>query len=103
LWRFATGTPMLSAMPRSGSNTEIIGIPFQAELARRRHVADERRRGDDHRAREIALAAEAHAVLPVAIERGDRALPLLEGVRTLTEARAAPRLADLAADGAEHV
>ena len=79
------------------------GIPCQPELVRRRHVADERRGGDDGRAGEIAFAAEAHAVLPVAVERRDRALPFLERVRPLAEARPAPRLADLAADRSEHL
>src|SRR2546425_4250945 len=39
-------------------NPELLGIPLQTELARRRHVADERRRGDDGRAREIPFAAQ---------------------------------------------
>src|SRR6185295_2305446 len=49
------------------------------------------------------LAAEAHAVLPVAIERGDRTLTLDERVWTLTEAGAAPRLTNLAANRSEDV
>src|ERR1700721_1080205 len=85
------------------SNTESIGIPRQSELARRRHVPDQRRGGDHRRAREVAFAAKAHAVLPVAIERGDRALPAFERVRSLTETGAAPRLTNLASDRPEHV
>src|SRR5579871_3329583 len=85
------------------SDAELIRVPFQAELARRRHVAYQRRGGDDGGAREISLAAEAHPILPVAVERRDRALPFLERVRALTETRSAPRLTNLAADRAEHV
>src|SRR5581483_1697165 len=101
--RRATGTPIVRATSRSDSDAELIGIPFQAELAQRRHVPGQRRRGDDRRTREVAVAAETHAVLPVAIERRDRALPFLQRIRPLTEARAAPRPPDLAADRAEHV
>src|SRR4051812_9466407 len=111
--RAATGTPMLSATTRSFSNAirpgppfldpELLGIPCQPELARRRHIPDQRRRGDHDRTGEVALAAEAHAVLPVAVERRDRALPLFERVGPLAETGAAPRLPDLSADRAEHL
>src|SRR5215510_10866895 len=101
--RRATGTPMLWAIARWDSDAELIRIPFETELARRGHVADERRGGDDGGAGEIAFAAEPHAILPVAIERRDRALPLDERVRSLTEARSAPRLANRAADRAEDI
>src|SRR4030095_10072278 len=60
-------------------------------------VADERRGGDDGGTGEIAFAAEPHAILPVAVERRDRALTLHERVRTLSEAGTAPRLANRAA------
>src|SRR5262249_55085068 len=83
------------------SDSESLGIPRQAQLRRRSHVADERRRRDHGRAREIALAADAHAVLPVSIEAGDRALARRERVGTLAEAGSAPGLADLAADRTE--
>src|SRR5215472_9723279 len=101
--RRATPTPIVRAMSRCDSDAELIRVPFEAELARRRHVAGERGRGDHRWRREIAFAAEAHAVLPVAIERRDRALTLLERVRSLTETRSTPRLTDLAADRTEHV
>src|SRR4026209_395672 len=52
----------------------LLRFPLQPELARRRPVADEGRRGDHGRARQVAFAAEAHAVLPVAVEGRDRAL-----------------------------
>src|SRR5258708_28160221 len=75
-------SPALDPMP--------LRLPLQGKLARRGHVAEQGRRGDDGPAREIALAALAHAVLPVAIERRDRALALLESVIALAEARSAP-------------
>src|SRR3954447_1203226 len=84
-------------------NAELLCIPRQPELARRRHVADQRRRGDDDRAREVALPAEPHAVLPVASEWRDRALPFFERIRSLAEARPAPGLPNLPSDRAEHV
>ena len=49
------------------------------------------------------LPRRPHPVLPVAIERRDRALPGPERVRTLAEARSAPRFADLPADRSEHL
>ena len=48
-------------------------IPDQPQLSRRRHVARERRCCDDGGTCEVAFAAEAHPVLPVAIEGRDRA------------------------------
>src|SRR5438445_6888983 len=71
-------------------DSKFLGAPLQAQLARRRHVAHERRRDHDCRAREIAFTAEAHPVLPVAVERRDRALAFRESVRTLAEAWTAP-------------
>src|ERR1700730_8983480 len=94
---------MVIAWPRTDSHPEQIGVPRQPELARRRHVTNQRGRGDDRRAREVAFAANAHPVLPVAIERGDRALPSPERIRTLTETGAAPRLPDLTPDRTQHV
>src|SRR3989475_2720355 len=85
------------------SDPKFFGIPLEPQLARWRHVADERRGSDDGGAREIAFAAQSHPILPVAIERGDRALTLLERVRALAEARPAPRLTDRAANGSKHV
>src|SRR6185295_5757563 len=49
------------------------------------------------------FAAEPHAVLPVAIERRDRSLALHERVRSLSEARPAPRLANRAAHRSKDV
>src|SRR6266852_2394073 len=97
MWRFATTTPMLSATACSfskaispqpsalRSHAELLCVPGEAQFARRRHVTNQRRRGDDDGAGEIAFAAEPHAVLPVAVERRDRALSLLERVGTLSE------------------
>src|SRR2546425_3547497 len=103
MWRFATGTPIVAATARCESDAELIRIPVDTKLAWRRHVANERRGGDDGRAGEIAFATESHAVLPVAIERRDRALTSRQGVGTLAEARPAPRLADGTADGSKDV
>src|SRR5881227_3637651 len=109
MWRRATGTPIVCAAARcasvvtSGSDTELFRVPFEAELARRRHVADDRRCGDDRGAGEIAFAADAHAILPVAVERRDRALAGVQRVGPLAEARAAPGLSDLAADRSKDV
>src|SRR5262252_704252 len=69
------------------SDAELFRIPLEAELVRRRHVTDDRGRGDDRGAREVAFAADAHAILPVAIERRDRALAGVQRVRPLAEAR----------------
>src|SRR6185295_11987999 len=88
-------------VPRSALHPELLGIPFQTELARRRHVADERRRCDDGRARQVPFAAQPHAVLPVAVERRDRALALLQCVGSLAETRTAPRLPNLPANRSE--
>src|SRR5262245_7648241 len=78
MWRRATGTPMDAAL-----DTKLIGIPLEAELAWRRHVADQRRCGDDRGTGEITFAAESHAVLPVAVERRNRALPFRERIGSL--------------------
>src|SRR5438552_11251232 len=82
---------------------EALRAPLDAELAWGRHVAEERGRRDDCGAREIAGTAHAHAVCPVAIERGDRALALLERIGSLTETGAAPGLANLGSGRAEDV
>src|SRR5262245_50798462 len=82
---------------------EGVRIPLQPQLARRRHVPDQGRGGDDRWAGQVTLAAEAHAVLPVAIERGDRTLTLDERIGTLTEAGPAPRLTNLAAGRSKDV
>src|SRR4051795_7843044 len=115
MWRLATATPTLRATACSLSNAisslssalrsdaELVGVPRQPELARRRHVANQRRRGDDDRAGEVAFAAEPHAVLPVAIERRDRALPFFERIRSLAEALPSPGLPDLPSDRAKHI
>src|SRR5262245_57967913 len=111
MWRRATGTPMLTATARwesavsesKVSDTEFLWVPFQAKLTRRGHVPDERRCGDHGGARQIAFAANAHAVLPVAVERGNRPLAGVQRVGTLTETGTAPRLANLAARGSKHV
>src|SRR5438445_11705276 len=99
MWRRAMGTPIESAARRcesvtitraSGSDAKFFRIPFQSELARRRHISDERGGRDDRRARKIAFAAQTHPVLPVSIERRDRALAFSECVGSLTEAGTAP-------------
>src|SRR5688500_15754585 len=71
-------------------NTKHLGLPRQPEFAGRSHVAEECGRGDDGGAGEVALAAESHAVLPVAIECRDRALSRRERVFALAEAGSAP-------------
>src|SRR6266851_612651 len=93
---------MLCATARCESDAELIGVPLQAQFARRRHVAENRRRGDDRGACKIAFAAKAHTVLPVSIERRDGALARVQRVGALAETRAAPRLTDLSANRAEH-
>src|SRR5438046_9460019 len=88
---------MGSVIVRSRSDAELAGIPGDAELVGRRHVADERRRRDDGGTGEVALAAEPHAVLPVAIERRDRALPRVQRIGTLAQAGSPRGLTDVAA------
>src|SRR5206468_2334961 len=88
--------------PGEQSNTEFVRIPFQSELGRRSHIPQQRGRGDDRGARQVTFASDAHSILPVAVERRDRALPLFERVRPLTETGPAPRLADAGANGPEH-
>src|SRR5262245_58202277 len=80
-----------------------IRIPFEAELSRRRHVADVRRCGDHRGTREIPFAAEAHTLLPVASERRDGALPLRQRVFALAEARSAPGLTNHRAGRSQHL
>src|SRR5262245_47439903 len=79
------------------------GPPLDAELAGRRHVPEHRGRRDDGRAREVAFAAETHAILPVAIERRNGALSAVKGVFSLAEAGTAPRLPDHRTHAAQHV
>src|SRR5437773_10371587 len=93
----------VSSVVETFSHAELIGIPFESELARRRHIPNERGGRHDGRTGEIAFAAEAHPILPVPIERRDRTLSFLKRVGTLTETRTAPRLSDLAANGSEHI
>src|SRR5262249_11779939 len=85
------------------SDRERLGLPHEPQLGRRAHVAEQRARRDDAGRGEIAFAADAHAVRPVAIEARDRALAGRERIGALAETRAAPALADLAARGAEHL
>src|SRR5215471_21197727 len=85
------------------SDAEAFRIPRKAQLARRSHIADERGGRYDRGAREVPFASEPHPVLPVPVERRNGALAWGQRVRPLAEARTAPRLADVAADGAEHV
>src|SRR5437763_14064298 len=105
MWRRATGTPIDAATfareAAVDSDTKFLGVPRQPELVGRRHVPDERRRRDDRGTCQEAFAADAHPVLPVAVERRDGALSFLQCVWTLAEARTAPRLANLAANRAK--
>src|ERR671930_2483886 len=96
--------PVRGSPPIRGdaSLDEPLGAPFEAEIRGRAHVAEKGRRRDDRRARQITEPADAHAVRPVPVERGDRGLALLEGVRPLPEAWPAPRLADDRSGVAEH-
>jgi hypothetical protein len=91
------GLRTLALVPFEPLDSVEIRIPFQPELRGWRHVAGERRSGHDGRAGEVTFAADAHAILPVAIERRDRALTRPERIWSLTEARTAPRLSNLAA------
>ena len=84
-----------------GLYAEALRVPFQAKRRRRRHEAQQRGRRDDGWTGEIPFAAKPHAILPVSIERRNRALTGAERVGSLTEARTAPRPADLTADGTE--
>src|SRR5438552_5264825 len=88
---------------RSVALDEALRAPLDAELARGRHVAEQGGRRDDRGAREVPEAADAHAVCPVAVEGGDRALAFPQGVGALTETRPAPGLPDLGAGSAEDV
>src|SRR5262245_11159578 len=69
----ACHAPAASAIPAHARGARILDaiqlrFPLEAELSRRRHVADECRRRHDRGTCEIAFAADAHAVLPVPIE-----------------------------------
>src|SRR6059036_2515503 len=77
-------------------------IPLDAKLRGGRHVPGQRRGCDDGRAGKVALAADAHPVLPIPIEGRDRALSLGERIGSLTEAGSAPGLPDLASGPAEY-
>src|SRR5262245_17971529 len=106
MWRWATGTPIVPATARCDSvgtsDSELIRIPGEAEFVGRRHVAQQRRRGDDGRTCEIAFAAETHAILPVPVERRNRPLTCGQRVRPLAKAGPAPRLTNLAAHGSKY-
>src|SRR4051794_23522426 len=106
--RLAAGTPMLCAISRCESidiplHPKLVRIPGQPQLARRRHVSNQGRRSHDDRAGQVAFSTESHSILPVAVERGDRALAFDERGRSLSKARTAPRLTNLASDRAKHV
>src|SRR5437773_12511534 len=88
---------------RSVALDEALRAPLDGELARGRHVAEQGGRRDDCGAREVPEAADAHAVCPVAVEGGDRALALPQGVGALTETRPAPGLSELGAGSPEDV
>ncbi len=62
----------ITAAPRNAASWTLdpvaLGLPAKLQGARRGHVAEQRRRRDDGGAREVPLAADAHAVLPVTVE-----------------------------------
>src|SRR5262252_5110465 len=89
-------------MTDPSSSPEGLGIPSEAELSRRSHVAGEGGGGHDGRAREIPFAADPHPVLPVPVEGSDRALAGGQRVRSLPETRSAPGTPDLSAGLAKH-
>src|SRR6476661_6945520 len=60
-----------------------LGVPFQAELGGRCHVTGERGRGYDGRAGEIAFPPDTHSVLPVPVERRNRAFAFRKRVGSL--------------------
>src|SRR4029450_4884955 len=78
-----------------------LSVPREPELAWRRHVADERGGRHDRGARQIALAAEAHAILPATSEGREGALRQRARVGAVAEARAGPGTLDPAADRSE--
>src|SRR5437763_14126045 len=82
---------------RSVALDDALRAPLDAELARGRHVAEQGGRRDDRGAREVPQAADAHAVCPVAVEGGDRALALPLGFGALTATRPATGLPALRA------
>src|SRR6266536_3878497 len=91
-----------AAVTRSGSSdAESVRLPGEAELARGSHVAEQSGRCDDRGAREVSLSADAHPVLPVAVEGGNGALAARERIGSLAEAGSAPGLADRAAHGSK--
>jgi len=60
-------------------------------------------RGGDHgRTGEVALSPQPHPVLPIPVEGRNRALPLGQRVGALSEAGAAPGLADLPTHRTKH-
>src|SRR5947209_5757545 len=112
-WRIAPGVPRafrIDDRDRSAfANAQAVGLRAenaallgQTELLRRRPVSGDRRCGHDRGAREIPFASEPHAVLPIAIERRDRALAGVQRVGPLPEARTAPALTNLPAHRTEH-
>src|SRR5262245_27587010 len=60
--------------------------PLEAELVGRLHVSDERGGRDDRGAGEVALAPKPHTILPVPVERRDRALAGRQRIFALPEA-----------------
>ncbi len=82
--------------------TRMFPDPSATKLRGWAHVPEKGRRRYDRRARQIAFAADAHPILPVAVERRNRTLAACERVGPLPEARPAPGLANLAADRSEH-
>src|SRR5262245_52482676 len=98
--------PSFAEMARSSFidvlDTKLLRVPHEPQRIGRRHVPDQRRRGDDDRAGKVTLAAHAHPVLPVAIEGRNGALAWTERVRPLAETRATPRLPNLPADRPQH-
>src|SRR5262245_20358275 len=88
-----SAVPYTSVFPSGGSSRsdgEALRDPGEAQLRRRRHVAGESGRGHHGGAGEISLAADAHTILPVAVEGGDGALPRPERIGALAEAGTAP-------------
>src|SRR5258706_9672914 len=77
-------------------------VPFQSELGGRCHVTGKRGCSNDSRAGEIAFAPNAHSVLPVPVERRNRAFAFRKRVGSLAETGSAPRGTDLTADRSKH-
>src|SRR6266545_5434238 len=96
-------SPSGSAQSITQSNAKPLRVPLETELGGRSHVSDESGRSNDCGTREVSLAAVPHSVLPVAIERRNGPLSLLERIRPLPKTGPAPGAPDFPADGTKDI